>query len=339
MKILIIDDSEKKQEEIKECVLDVFGEQISLKIVDNITDAKKSLLNHYFDICFLDIQIPRRNKGLIEKDGGIKLLKEIKINIDFKNPELIIITSEYDESIKQIDLEKSLNYIVKYDRTSSEWEDMIKERLIIEKRIKKQREEKIKKANKKRIALFAIHGMNTRGEWKNELAAVTNEYRPEITCYLWDYGNFKLKIFNYFARKKVISEFAKFYETTLYGKDYEKVYLVAHSFGTYITFKCLEKFQDIKFDKIIFMGSPLKSNTDWYKNGAYKKFNKLYFYKSGNDFVIKHLTRCALLGKSGVEGFEKTPDNIKYIDVPGAGHSDGFSKLTIKNDWLDKYFK
>ncbi|MBC2853537.1 response regulator [Cetobacterium sp. 2G large] len=331
MNVLIIDDSEKKQFEIRSCIEDVFGKEFKVEIVDNINCAKKALLKTNYDICFLDIQIPRRKKGCIEKEGGVILLNEVRRNINYNNPDVLIITSEYEESIEKLSIEKRLYYMVKYDPMSYEWEHLIKERLILLKRSSEQK--------KKKVALFAIHGINTRGTWKNDLATVISENRPDIACYLWDYGDFKLKIFNYLERKKVVENFAEFYDRILYGKDYEKVYAVAHSFGTYILFKSLERFEQVRFEKIIFMGSPLKENTNWEKKGANKKFKKLYFYKFGSDWVLKNFSRFAGLGKSGYKGFKKTPSNIEYIDLPGAEHSDGFSKITMKKEWLEKFLK
>ena len=92
----------------------------------------------------------------------------------------------------------------------------------------------------KNYLLFYTHGFNTRGAWKNDLTEVITDMQRRIDINFiqipWDYGKFVLKFFFKQSRQNAIKKFeTKFQDALdLYG-DCAGIYLIAHSFGTYIT--------------------------------------------------------------------------------------------------------
>lgn len=331
MKILLLEDNPSKAKDIRDCVENTFDIQIKIDIETTLSGAKNKVRKEHYDICFIDISLPPKEDADPKIGAGIDFLETIKTKKNFKLPRHIIIISEFDDLIEKYaeELKEQLFYIIKYDSTSKKWKVQVEEKL---KMIIKS--ELIKKS-----ILIAVHGINTRGEWRDNLAAVVTQHTKNICYHPWAYKNFILKIFLPNWRENVLKEFVAFYDSITYGKDYDKKYIVAHSYGTYIVFQALKRFSHIRFDKVIFLGSPIKENTNWEEDELNKKFGKMYFYIGCSDKVLERFAPLAKLGKSGQKGFDKEYSNIEIIKSKFAEHSDCFSKDIMKEEWLSKLLK
>lgn len=77
MKILIIDDEKWKREYIVEAILEV-NQEIEIKECEYRNDGLKELMNNNFDLLFLDMQFPNYLGGMIERNNGLSVLRELK---------------------------------------------------------------------------------------------------------------------------------------------------------------------------------------------------------------------------------------------------------------------
>ena len=323
MKVLIVEDNTNKGNDIKECVEKIF-ENPEIIIVTGTESAKAEARKVKYDVCFIDINLPVSKFGDPEPNAGIKFLEAINTVRKLRRPTHVFLVSEYEELIEEnsLKMKEEAITIIKYEIDSEKWKNTIEKGLST---IKKSEEVPP-------TIILALHGINTRGEWRDDFASVITENAKGIVYSPWAYKNFLPYIFWPSWRKKVLEDFAKFYEKVTYQKSFDKIHVVAHSYGTYIVFRAMQKFPDIKFDKIIFLGSPIKENTDWDKLES--KFQKMLFYIGKSDKVLEWLAPIAFLGKSGQKGFEKDFTKIKKIELPYSEHSDCFSRNLMKDEWL-----
>lgn len=324
LKILIVEDNVNKANDIKECVEKIFENPETI-IVGDTESAKVEVKKLKYDICFIDINLPDSKFGDAKPNAGIKFLEAINTVRKLKRPIHVFLISEYEDLIEENSLkmkEEAAITIIKYEINSEGWKSTIEKKLLT---IKKSEEVPP-------TIILALHGINTRGEWRDEFASVITENTKDVIYNPWTYKNSLPYIFWPFWRKKVLEDFAKFYEKTTYQKSFDKIHVVAHSYGTYIVFRAMQKFPDVKFDKIIFLGSPIKENTDWTE--LENKFQKMFFYIGKSDKVLEWFAPIALLGKSGQKGFKKDFQKIEEIELSYSEHSDCFSKNLMKDKWL-----
>ena len=99
--ILIVDDSTEKLRNIKAVLDDVIknNEEVEIEVAMGILDTKRIVSHKNIDLMILDIQLPQRVTDTPEKEGGIRLLKELKESRRYKYPNYVISLSRYEESI------------------------------------------------------------------------------------------------------------------------------------------------------------------------------------------------------------------------------------------------
>jgi CheY-like chemotaxis protein len=132
LKILIVEDSQNKANEVK-----TFLESIHLKgeyqidVVPDYIGAKKNLKDINYNILILDLQIPQRFGDSPDVDGGQKLINEVsKREKKFNKPEHIIGLSSYSESIKKHSdfFRKHLSHILEFDDQS--WKSIVEQKVL-----------------------------------------------------------------------------------------------------------------------------------------------------------------------------------------------------------------
>lgn len=77
MKILIIDDEKWKREFIIESILEV-NQEAEIKECECRNDGLKVLKDNDFDLLFLDMRFPNHLGGMVERDNGLFVLRELK---------------------------------------------------------------------------------------------------------------------------------------------------------------------------------------------------------------------------------------------------------------------
>lgn len=125
--ILIVDDSPEKLRNIKE-VLDSIIENdddVEINVAMEIAETKRIVSRKNIDLMILDIQLPQRVTDVPEKEGGIRLLKDLKESRRYKYPNYVISLSRYEESIDLF--RSSEGYIhssISYD-DKNEWKSQL----------------------------------------------------------------------------------------------------------------------------------------------------------------------------------------------------------------------
>ena len=77
MKILIIDDEKWKREFMIESILEV-NQEAEIKECEYRNDGLRVLKDNDFDLLFLDMRFPNYQGGMIERDNGLFVLRELK---------------------------------------------------------------------------------------------------------------------------------------------------------------------------------------------------------------------------------------------------------------------
>lgn len=99
MKVLLVEDEVHKREEVKQCVLEVYGD--SPEIVDSVSSAVLKVIGEDFDLIILDMALSTfgdsaedKIKGHDQAQGGIEVLRALK---QAKKSVKIIIVTQYPD--------------------------------------------------------------------------------------------------------------------------------------------------------------------------------------------------------------------------------------------------
>lgn len=116
-------------------------------------------------------------------------------------------------------------------------------------------------------SLMSIHGYNSFGNWQRKLEeALTN---TNIQGFHFKYGR-RIIVWPSLV-SKIVKQFRDWYfsitDNIKYNIDISEPYhrpsIIAHSLGSWILVKAMERFPEIKFDKIILVGSIIPNDYDW----------------------------------------------------------------------------
>lgn len=192
--------------------------------------------------------------------------------------------------------------------------------------------------------LFYTHGFNTRGAWKNDLTQVISDMQRRIDINFiqipWDYGIFVFKFFIKRSRQNAIKKFKTRFQDAidLYGNCAGN-FLIAHSFGTYITGTAIQENENFTCDKIIFAGNILNVNYDWNLLKKRNQIKHVLIEKSTNDvavlFALIFNKFCfqKWIGYAGRYGFKSQYAFINVIESK-SGHSGMLTKKNMIDNWF-----
>lgn len=124
IRILVVDDKVEKQNVIVNVIKGIVAERenIEIKTATYVVDAKAVLAKTTIDIMILDICLPLYPGEDLQRDGGIKLLKEIKGSARYTYPRYVISLSEYEDLTKEFDLNIGIIHTsIYYKVFSNEW--------------------------------------------------------------------------------------------------------------------------------------------------------------------------------------------------------------------------
>jgi len=174
---------------------------------------------------------------------------------------------------------------------------------------------------------MSIHGWGSTGDWHNDFSLAAEELG--FIPIPFNYG-FTLR-FDTFKVNSLINKFRTWYFEIVNDSKYElninepyyRPSIVAHSLGSWIIARAIEKYSDIKFDKIFLYGSIIPYSFDWYSlilRGQVhliitETSKKDQFVRFGALITGKQLSCCR-------NGFKQQSRFIKYEDASKFYHSD-----------------
>lgn len=187
---------------------------------------------------------------------------------------------------------------------------------------------------KEKQIVFSLHGINTPGKWQKDFARELTEH--DFIYAAPDYGRFKVFQFLIpFLRRRKYKWFVEEYDNKTRGST-RLPSIVAHSFGTLIVTEVMEKYQHVKFERIIFCGSIVRKNYDWSTKVTRGQCQRVHNDYGGVDFwawVARFVVKEA--GESGVEGFSDEANGaVSQIFYQGHHHSDYHHLSNYQRSWI-----
>ena len=118
--------------------------------------------------------------------------------------------------------------------------------------------------------VLVVHGMNTRGEWQEELSwLVGRTYRHMVPVAIYKYGKIQPGVM-FPARQRAL---ARKLESKLLKLSAEAIRaryagvpdVIAHSFGTWLVAEALDRNAQLRIGRLILLGSVVRPNYPWQK--------------------------------------------------------------------------
>ncbi len=128
MKVLIVDDENKKAQMIKSLFISSGKiNEDSIDVAPSIYAAIEKMLTHRYQLMIVDMCLPSAFGSKLEEDGGLHLLKAIKTNKQIAVPVDIIVLTSHSELIEKYkkEIEKESFVIINYDDSSEEWKNKL----------------------------------------------------------------------------------------------------------------------------------------------------------------------------------------------------------------------
>lgn len=130
IKVLIVEDNEEKYTKVFNYINSRYSE-ITIKQCTYLNNARGELINEYYDLLILDIQLPEFENQAVKKEAGLSLLQEIQATITarrqrrngIKSPTYVLVLTAHDESYKSFEkhFQQTIFKVAKYDGISDSW--------------------------------------------------------------------------------------------------------------------------------------------------------------------------------------------------------------------------
>ena len=171
---LVIEDNDPKFKQI-DSLLKNKVKSVFVNRVKSVDLGIEQLKTRQYSFVIVDLNLPLMENEKAVTNGGIKLLKWIKKNQrkgKCKVPSNIIGLTEYPDLIEKFssELNSCRVFAYEYKLNDEGWKNQLIE--CIEEFSLKLDQEMVKIATKKII--YSVHGIETNGEWQNELASNLN---------------------------------------------------------------------------------------------------------------------------------------------------------------------
>lgn len=336
MKILIVDDNEERCKKLiyKFSLTDKYT-YMDIKVCETADKGRQLCKNNKFDLLILDVCLPKKNGYKASQDEGLKFLEDLHSLNKYLLPTKIIgITANIQFIEKYRNKFMEYTYIV-YEApvNSNKWIQQIIDNTIqiVNSNIKNE-------SILKEKVLISIHGIRTFGSWQYTLTELIEDNSTSIKHYPFQYNFFDTVSFifpltRYIKAKRLIEKI----DFIIKSNEDKQIYLVAHSFGTYILSKLIEnsEFKN-KIELVILSGSVLSSNYNIIKKFS-SKVNKVINDCGINDKVLL-VNRIFVWGLSdaGRKGFYGI-NNENFINrYYKGGHSLYFNKNRSNKSFMEE---
>ncbi len=129
IQILVVEDNEHKQNNIKQIILDNSNiKESDLQIVSSVKEAKKLLYEHYYDLLILDLVLPIETGLEASAKNGVQFLEDIHSSPMIKPPIHIVGLSGFSDMVTKYheQFSKKLWNLIDYQADSTAWHDQLK---------------------------------------------------------------------------------------------------------------------------------------------------------------------------------------------------------------------
>jgi pimeloyl-ACP methyl ester carboxylesterase len=186
-----------------------------------------------------------------------------------------------------------------------------------------------------RTIVMSLHGIRTRGDWQKHLspALAAEDFIPKPL----DYGFFRaIQLVIPFMRDRKIKWLLEEYTHVMNEWGPHPPSIIAHSFGTYLVARTLQKHAEVKFDRVIFCGSIVEREYPWLTIFTRGQVTRVLNDYGGKDFWAKAAEWVVNdAGPSGAKGFKDTAGGrVVERFRPEFSHSDFFYTLNYANVWI-----
>jgi len=139
-------------------------------------------------------------------------------------------------------------------------------------------------------------------------------------------------------RARTVAQFLRDYEDKAGQHRDRAPHAIAHSFGTYLLCKGLEKYPDVAFDRVILWGSVVDAKFPWEAVAARGGVSAVRNEQSKRDFVSRlagHAFWIRGMGRSGCTGFISGAGIVQNVIFPRFKHSDAARlRKHVEESWL-----
>ncbi|MFA7090717.1 MAG: response regulator [Arcobacteraceae bacterium] len=339
--ILIVDDNEIRLSKIRKKILELDNSKFC--IIDEASysnEAEELLKLKQYDLIILDVVLPKKNKDIASPKVGLNLLKRMnKSAHGILLPRKIIGITGYINDISEFkeDFDSYTSNILEANISSQKWLSSIVN--YIDSLINSLITSDSLSTDK---LLLSFHGIRTFGLWQDKLEELVKRKANNFAFEQLKYNYFTLFFFFIpYIRKRVIKELKKDFERILSQNSDKKIYIVSHSFGTYVAVKLLEKTSmNMKIETLVLSGSVLPDNYNL-STILDKNVNKIINDCARNDFI---LILCKLFipsfsdaGRIGFIGRTNNESEMLNRFYRG-GHSVYFENSDLSNNIMNKYW-
>ena len=186
----------------------------------------------------------------------------------------------------------------------------------------------------KRKVIISLHGIRTRGLWQKDLSPLLSE--QGWTYYPLDYGSFWLLPFvlGVFRRRKI--EWFRDRYQEIHSRCPDVVpSIIAHSFGSWIVCKAIQKYEHLRFDKVILAGSVVPDSFDWRTVYQRNQITTVRNDRAQKDVWARFSKFIAWgTGSSGFRGFSQREQCVVERIYPEYGHSSVFGHDHYIGEWI-----
>jgi len=338
MKIIVVDDDIVRSNKIKKWLIDNnICEDQNIDVFKCTSKARAAISKKYYDAMILDVVLPKRDDEKSTWINGIELLRYLNQSSNVKKPERIIGITAFSDDIQNFkaEFEKYCLSVVEVKNENFDWEDIFSNAFAY------YQSSKIASiADDKNIIAITIHGIRTFGSWQDKFKKLLNKKAGFINVQNYKYGYFwTLSLMLPFLRSIEVNKAALRLNKIISNSEGGSVYIFAHSFGTFLIAKALEKIipdcDSLPPIKLVLAGSILPSNYDWSYFTSRSPYNTI-INDCGNDDYVLWLSEALVpfTGMAGRTGFYGLNDSQLCNRYHKGSHSHYFNN----NDFMEKFW-
>ena len=180
--------------------------------------------------------------------------------------------------------------------------------------------------------VFVVHGIRDKGFWTRKIAravaARSSALSLNVAAVTPTYGYFAMLPFLCpWTRRGKVEWLLDLYVTARASYPDARISFIGHSNGTYMLSGALAACPAVRFERVVFAGSVVRSNFDWSHYSASNQVGRVLNYVATSDLVVAvfprlfQTLRLQDLGGAGHDGFTATSPLVTDIEYVRGRHS------------------